>query len=299
MDSNEKNNSSDAKSASDNSGIDPRTGGEEQGAPNSYDLVPVVDQSATKGEGGDAATDLPKGRKIESARGVEGAGAINCVVVSSGKQSKVGDSGLLDDFDEDADFTVDPQVDAALLGGARASKQPHKEFGIGRESLKGPPYVKEGFGTAEQLAMIAGGVFLAAIITTCLTATSRGRVWYADGISTAYSTLLHTLTGVLAVFIGAYVVQRPLGNIALAAARIGLAVCVFQLILHLNIPPSGRFDETLLAVAGYCGVLWGLFRFKRDELMVVVCSHASLWMIFWLSSVLYAWSAATIVKPTP
>lgn len=298
MDSKEQNNSSGASSPSDPSGLEP-VGGDGggdggsggsggQGAPSIYDLVPADGQG---GVGGAAPVEaLPKGRKIESEKTTEG------------KRGKVGDSGLLDDFDEDADFSVDPQVEEALFGGVKSGRGGKKDWNaVGQEGekLQGPAFVKDGFGTAEQLGWAAGGVLLAAIITTCLTADSRGRVWFADGIVTAYGTLLHTVTGVLAVFIGSYVAQRPLGNLVLAAARMGLAVCVLQLIFHLNIPPAGRFDETFLAIAGYCGVLWGLFRFKRDELLVVVCAHASMWMALWLSGVLYAWSAATIVKPTP
>jgi hypothetical protein len=64
-----------------------------------YDLAPSPEPSAA----GEKPV-LPKGTVVERA-------------------AKVGDKSLIDDFDEDADFTRDPQVERALGGRCHRSRE--------------------------------------------------------------------------------------------------------------------------------------------------------------------------------
>jgi hypothetical protein len=78
-----------------------------------------------------------------------------------------------------------------------------------------------------------------------------------------------------------------------------MAVSLFTLIFNLNIPIKGRFDEVVLAAAAYVGVVWLFFRFKSEELFIVVSIHAGLWLAIWFAILLSGWETGAVVKPGP
>ena len=201
-----------------------------------------------------------------------------------GRASKVGDKGLTDDFDEDADFTSDPEVERVLLG------KPAMQTSADAPVETGPAFVKAGFGEVQPVAIAAGITLLAAVISAGITAGSRSREWYADAILTAYLGVLHAATGAAAVMFAAHMQPARIGDLPLAAARMGLAVASFQLIFHLNIPISGRTDEVLLACIAYAGVVWAFFRWKKEQLALVVIVHAALWGAIYLATGLWYWA---------
>lgn len=239
-----------------------------------YELAPPIETPPIVGL--PLATELPKGKLVS--RSAEGG--------SDGR--RVGKNPLLDDFDEDADFSKDPAVDRAL-----GLIKPGSATG-GDNPLDPRAMVKPGFGTAEQMYMVAAGVALAAVITAGVTAASRGRVWYADSLLTIYMTGLHALTGAAAVMAAAHLGERRLGELPLATARMALAVALFQLVFHLNIPLSGRYEETLGAMLAYVGAVWALFRWNREQLTLVVALHAAMWLAIYLAAVLWSWSFAPL-----
>lgn len=205
----------------------------------------------------------------------------------SPRPTKVGDAGLLDDFDEDADFDRDPELEKAKRGPTPPAAAPP-------ESAL-PDFVKPGWGEAQPVALIASGVLLAGVIAASVTTKQS---WFAAGASAAYSALLHTVTGATAVAVAAHFTQSRIGSLPLALARMFMAVSVFTLIFHLNIPISGPADEVILAIASYVGVVWALFRLSSERLFILVSIHAGLWLIIYLSAVLHTWAAAS-GSPTP
>jgi len=229
-------------------------------------------------------TPLPRGRVVE-------AGAKK----PEQRPNRVGDAGLMDDFDEDADFTRDPEVERALKG---AGPIPAPDGDSSYAASKRPVFIKPGLGSAEHLGFVAGGLLIGAVITAGVTAASRGRAWLPDVILTSYLTAFHTLTGVVAVAVTAYFAKHKTGDLALAAARMGLAVAMFQLVFHLNIPIPSRVDEVFFACLAYVAVVWGLFRVTLDNLVILVAVHAGLWTLVYVSAVLYGWAIVEVVtKP--
>lgn len=228
--------------------------------PATYDVAPV-DPSPTS---------LPKGRIVERA-------------------SKVGDSGLLDDFDEDADFSTDPEVERATGTGPKAAPAPAEV------APAGPTFIAPGGPAALKAIAIAAGVLaISAVIAAALTASSRGRQAFPDAFLTLYLTLLHTATGVAAVLFVAALRGERAGDVVLATARMGFAVATFQLIYHLNIPVAGRTDEVLLAILAYLGIVLVHVRFDRERLVLVAGVHAAQWLAVYLATVLWGWAQAPV-----
>jgi hypothetical protein len=154
----------------------------------------------------------------------------------------------------------------------------------------GPAFVKPGLGDARQIAIAAGVVLIAAVVAAGITADGRQRQWYADAILTGYLGVLHAATGAAAVLFAAYVHRQRIGDLSLAAARMGLAVACFQLLFHINIPISGRSDEVIAACAAYGVCTWGFFRWKKEPLTLVVCVHAILWGAIYAATGFWYWA---------
>ena len=227
-----------------------------------YDMAPVEPPPAT----------LPKGRIVERA-------------------SKVGDAGLLDDFDEDADFSTDPEVDRAM------GKTPASKPAAVATHEAGPTFVRpSGRLDAKAIAIAAGVLTISAVISAALTAPARARQGFPDAVLTLYLTVLHTATGVGALLLAAALRGERLGDVVLATARMGVAVAAFQLIFHLDIPVAGRTDETLLAMLAYAGLLMIQFRFDRERLVLVAGVHAAQWLAIYLVTVLWGWAQAAPPK---
>jgi hypothetical protein len=218
-------------------------------------------------------------------------------VVERAATKTVGDGSLIDGFDEDADFTRDPEVERVLSNTAGSAPTSVSS------SFKGPPadaFVKPGLGTAEQIYIAAGAVTIAAVIAAGVTAAGRGRVWYADCILTLYVTLLHTLTGAAAVMAAAHLSEKRLGELPLATARMGLAVAVFQLLWHLNITAIPlRFDETALAIGGYFLTAWALFRLPRERITLLAMLHGAIWFAIYFAAQLWVWSLSKVTVVAP
>ena len=142
------------------------------------------------------------------------------------------------------------------------------------------------------MVMVAKGSAAAvtAIIAAAITADGRNRQWYADAILTGYLGVFHAATGAAAVMFAAYINRQRLGDLPLAAARMGLAVACFQLLFHINIPIAGRSDEVIAACAAYAACTWILFRWSREQITLVVCVHALLWGAMYAATGLWYWA---------
>jgi hypothetical protein len=204
-------------------------------------------------------------------------------------RAKIEAPGLLSDFDEDADFDRDPELDRVIAGPAasRVESQPADT----REE-----FIRPGFGDA-RMWTIAGVVLLvAAMIATAINAPNRS---VARVLLTLYSVLLHTGTGVVALFLTALGTDRRLGNFELAASRMFVAVAAFALILnlHLNLFGEGyerwKVEELVLAAMAYVLIVSTAFGLWNARLLAyVVGSHFVLWLTVYVGMQLAAHIAA-------
>jgi hypothetical protein len=193
--------------------------------------------------------------------------------------------GLLEDFDEDADFDHDPEVSTALESPA-GKKQKRLEAEVVAAS-----FVRPGMGPWRVWAAIGSIELIAALIFAAVKYSANHPV--AHALLVIYDGMLHTGTGVVAVLVGAKVVEERFGSFELAAARMLAAMGALLLVLNLRIPlTSTNFEEWALAVAAYVAVVWATFRFSRAELLVVTGAHFGLWLIVQLGMMLTRWTAS-------
>lgn len=194
--------------------------------------------------------------------------------------------GLTEGFDEDADFETDPEVERALgkrpVEAARGAVAPVEE----------DPFVRPGLGEPKVVALVGAGVLLAAVIAACITAPS---FWWVHGMLAAYASLVHTVTGVGALTIGARLAEKRLGAWDLAAARMLFAVALFQLVFHIPMPAQ-VWLAPIAAAAAYSAATMVFFRLPIHQWFTVAASHFGVWILIeglvWLNSLL-------VGAPTP
>lgn len=205
----------------------------------------------------------------------------------SPKKADLGAPKLMDDMDDDADLTHDPEVERALRGG-----DPSDDTVTGEEiKLPQEPVVKEGRGEPKTVAIVGASVLLAAVIVSVVNAESRP---FALGVSTGYLTLFHTLTGVGAVATLAYAEGRPTGRIELAAARMFVAVAAFMLVLGLRFAALGNFNGWVMAPMAavvYYITVWVLFRLPRRQMQILAGAHAGIAILLFLLLAVHTWAS--------
>lgn len=190
-------------------------------------------------------------------------------------------SGLLDDFDEDADFS-DPGAPAASAGRARPARA---------EPAAGwPPIVTDAslvpvLGSVRALGVIGGVMLVLAVVTTAI-ATSSGRPLIPPLIA-LYEGVVHTGTGVVAVLIAARFAERRVNRVELIACRMLVLVAVFLAIKNSSIPIPMRVEEHLLAAGAYYLGVMILFRLPRFETGLIAGAHFCLWVLMMIGSIMY------------
>ncbi len=194
--------------------------------------------------------------------------------VKPGAKARIDAPGLMDDLDEDADLERDPEVEARLKGKPAAAPEPPDQPA---------DFVRPGRGSPKTVASMAVGVLLAAVVVAGVTAPKH-QLWAA--LSAGYLTLLHTGTGVLALAIAAHLAERPMRNFALAAARMFLAVALFQTAFRLSLPIPSRSEEWLLGAALYLGTVAIFFRLPPAGFLIVAAVHGGLATLIFLASLL-------------
>jgi hypothetical protein len=213
--------------------------------------------------------------------------------------SPLGES-VLKDFDEDDDFDRDPEREAAqrakpsersrTKSTARPGNAAHDNSDDETDADEhAKPFVTPGLGGANVWGIVGGFLLVGAVVTASINAAAGG---FPVALLTLYSGVLHTATGLAAVYLTARLAPKPMGSIELAAARIFAAVAAFLLVFSLNIRLVGqtKWEELLLAVAVYVGAVKLLFRLDRESLMRLTLAHFLLWAIIEIGMHLSAWA---------
>ncbi len=180
---------------------------------------------------------------------------------------------LLSGFDEDADFSEDPEVEEALAHGGRSRRADRSH-----EAEQADPsrwLVRPGFPSARICMVTAAILTIGAVVFGVINAPQRA--WLA-GVFTLYETLLAGLLGLFALASAAYFSERRLNEVPLGLARILVPTSCAMLILRLNIPIPTRSDEALLAGAAYYLLAMLCFRLPRFETRILALSHFLLWL---------------------
>lgn len=195
---------------------------------------------------------------------------------------------LLDDFDEDADFSRDPEVERALKG-VRGAIAGQARPGDTREV-----FIKPGFGAPQAWWIVGAVLLVGAVIAAAVNNTPHPVV---APLLVLYSAFLHTGTGLVALAVASVLVHRRLGPLTLPGARMFVAVTAFLLVLNLRITllgaPELLWEEWTLSSLAYVAAVAGLFRLWGRALGYVVCSHFLLWVIVQIGMELSVWVRKT------
>lgn len=200
----------------------------------------------------------------------------------------LGKESLLDDFDEDADFDRDPEVERVLNPNAASTPD---------DAADEPPQPREflvtvGRGEAEIIGGIGG---LLCVVAMIVAAASAEKSPFAAALYTGMVSGLYVLTGAAALAAAAHLQGLIAGRWALAGARLLLAVALFQVLASVRLPPLGALNGFIFAPLGigaYVLAMWYLFRWPRQRLIVVAACHAALTLVVHGLLALYAALAA-------
>jgi hypothetical protein len=202
---------------------------------------------------------------------------------------------LLDGFEEDADFDKDPELDRVVLGKPVTLAEPPAKPAL-------EDFVLPGLGNAKVWAVVGVVLLVAAMIATGMQTAPSAQQRLLRVLLVLYNTLLHTGTGVVAVFIAATLLTKRLGPFELAASRMFAAVGAFALVMSLRLSLFGiqwldNVVVLILASGGYVLLVASTFNlWKKHPLAYVIGSHFFLWLIVAIGMLL---SQAIVPMTTP
>jgi len=213
-------------------------------------------------------------------------------------KAKIEAPGLLDDFDEDADFSEAPADGNPASDDVKTVKS-DLDTASGTDSAKGwsvfapgknaPPFVPDktlvGPISLPIAATIGGGLVIIGAILAALRA-DQGMI-YAS-LSVLYLAGIHSITGVAAAMVGALDARARVGNLVSAWGR--MFITVAAVLVTVSIPLDGAWRALVvapaaLAIYGLCLVV--LFRWKFKSILVVSSAHFGLWFVIYLGQILH------------
>jgi hypothetical protein len=207
-------------------------------------------------------------------------------------KARIEKPGLIEGFEEDADFTKDPELDRVVLGEpSRPAVITAAPAALKDEFVKPAwPWEDKFWAAVGALlliaAMIASGINVLHAAEKAVTAPQR----ILNVLLTLYNTLLHTGTGLAAVFATAMLLGQRVGRIETAAARMFAAVAAFEFLYNLKFTiTTGKTEEAVLAAAAYLAVVATSFRlFKRDPFLYLIGLHFAIWLVVQVGMLLAA-----------
>lgn len=180
----------------------------------------------------------------------------------------------------------------------------HVEEDAGGDAAE--PFVTPGRGTPKALVIAGAVVTVAAMVAAGMGVPvgQSGWVVVAAVLLVLYEVVVHTGTGLVAVAAAARISEERFGGeeaVPLAAARVFLAMAVFELVLNLVAftPYVGPWIAPPVAVAAYWLVVWGLFNKTRTVALVIVLTQVILWVLVRMGMELGAWYHAVPAAAAP
>lgn len=197
---------------------------------------------------------------------------------------------LLNPEDEDA-FDDQEEARAAKAAAAKVS-------GADAAAPDADAFVKPGLGPAKAWGIAGAVILLAAVVVAAINAGERPVV---AALIVVYSGLVHTGTGVVAVWAASMIHKQRLGSVEVAAARMLTAVAAFELVYSLNIviAGTGKWEEFILGSVVYILTVLGLFRYWDNRLWAITGFHTLIWLIFQAGMELHAAMARGVIPPKP
>ena len=196
--------------------------------------------------------------------------------------AKIEAGGLLDDFDEDADFSEPP---SPANRPAPSGSAPRVDPASAWEPIVTDASSGAVLGSPKAVGIAGGVLLLAAVVVTAIS-TASGRP-LVPPLITLYEGVVHTGTGVVAVLIAARFAERRVNRVELVAARMLVVVSLFLAIKNSSIPIPGRVEEHLLAAGAYYLGVMGLFRLPRFETGLIAGTHFCLWVLMLIGRLMY------------
>lgn len=195
--------------------------------------------------------------------------------------------GVLEGFDEDADFERDPELERAVTG-KTTGRRPGPATPAA-EAEERPELISVSPAETKVWAAAGGLLLLGALIATGLTAEAR----IIALALVLYSTALHTGTGVVAAYVTSLILEHRLSRPEAVAARMFAAVAAMAFVFNLDIHLVGstKIEETILGVVAYLAVVLGAFRIWHEKLLLLVGSHFVLWLVVRVGMELSAFAA--------
>lgn len=168
------------------------------------------------------------------------------------------------------------------------------------------PFVTPGRGSPKALAIAGGVLSITAMIVAGLGVPPDGSTWLvvASVLLVLYEVVLHTGTGLVAVAAAARISEERFGGeeaVQLAAARVFVAMAVFELVLHLVGLTPYRLVAVLawpLAGAAYWLVVWLLFNKTKTVALVIVLAQVILWVLVRLGMEIATWREGALAALT-
>ncbi|MBK7404778.1 MAG: hypothetical protein IPJ41_09120 [Phycisphaerales bacterium] len=196
----------------------------------------------------------------------------------------------MDDFDEDADFERDPEVEQVVRGipVGTSKARPRAERPVARPTEPAEPGPGgELICSGTKWRVATGFAGAAAILAAVLAGINAGHDHWAYVLITLYWAVLHTASGVGAVILAGLLLGRPVGRLDVVAARMALAVSLFLVVFRLEFPfPGGVILATVLAAGAYFGGVVVAFRLPPRDAAVIGGAHFGLAILIGLGSML-------------
>lgn len=209
---------------------------------------------------------------------------------------KVERPGVLEGFDEDADFDFDPEVQRAQ--GQRPPTAARSSPSLAQPVVAIPMMmVTPGRGELKPVAIVGGVIALVAAVAAGFTA-APGSNRFLIALSALFDVALHTVTGVGAVGIAAALLGKVLRNTELAAARMLVATALFAFGFQLDFNSPGHTLGLGIAAGSYFLAVWFLFKLKAEQAFIIGACHFAMWILFFLHHYL-ATLAAPVAKAIP
>lgn len=200
---------------------------------------------------------------------------------------------LIEGFDPGTDFDRDPEVQAAMKTGGKPSVDGRKPI-IGGKPLPEPaapagatPLSGPWLGPAQVWAVVGAVLLIGAIVAAGINEAKP----FPAGLLVVYWGLVNTMLGVVSLSFAGWLCSRPVGDFPLAAARMLTAVGAFLVLFNLNIRLLGetKWEELILAVLAFSGIVAALFKVWGRTLAYIVCCHFILWIVLQVGMELAVW----------